>query len=173
MSVGQAAGTHCVLSESCVGTTTQPGSCGLGMVALWFGSESCREFPPGPDFLTRCRHIRTSQSLGSSSVCPALLVSDSLSRPLDLFWPVTSRSTRLPEFQGQTCWQGSKFSPDGKALIYTDFKGTSAIYQYDVATKRLRQLSYEPRHQALIPQNCLVRLQHLRPSWLVSVLAYL
>jgi len=66
-----------------------------------------------------------------------------------------------------------KFSPDGKALIYTDFKGTSAIYQYDVATKRLRQLSYEPRHQALIPQDCLVRLQHLRPSWLVSVLAYL
>ena len=30
-----------------------------------------------------------------------------------------------------------------------------------------------PRRQALIPQNCLVRLQHLRPSWLVSVLAYL
>jgi integrase len=28
-------------------------------------------------------------------------------------------------------------------------------------------------HQALIPQNRPVRLQHLRPSWLVSVLAYL
>src|SRR5262245_11385618 len=28
------------------------------------------------------------------------------------------------------------------------------------------------RHQALIPQNCLVRLQHLRPSPFVSVLAY-
>src|SRR6266536_4986569 len=32
---------------------------------------------------------------------------------------------------------------------------------------------YGPRHQALIPQNCLGRLQHLPPSWLVSVLAYL
>ena len=46
MSVGQAAGTHCARSESCVGTTTQRGSCHLGMLALWFGSESCREFPP-------------------------------------------------------------------------------------------------------------------------------
>src|SRR5437016_2126991 len=137
MSAVQAAGIHCALSESCVGTTTHRRSCDSGMLALWLESESCREFPPGLDFLTRCRHIGTNQSLGSSSACPALLVRDSLSLPLDLFWPVTSRSTRLPEFQGQTCWQGSKFSPDGKALIYTDFKRTvtTAIYQYDIATK--------------------------------------
>ena len=29
------------------------------------------------------------------------------------------------------------------------------------------------RHQALIPQNRLVRLQHLCSSWLVGALAYL
>src|SRR5260370_30064818 len=42
MSAGQAAGTHCALSEFCVGTTTQRGSCDLGPLALWLGSESCR-----------------------------------------------------------------------------------------------------------------------------------
>src|SRR2546421_10305160 len=99
MSAAQAAGTHCALSGSCVGTTTHRGSCDSGMLALWFGSESCREFPPGLDFLTRCRHIGTNQSLGSSSAWPAHLVSDSLSLPLDLFLPVTSRSTRLPQFR--------------------------------------------------------------------------
>src|SRR5256885_13494375 len=102
MSAVQAAGIHCALSESCVGTTTHRRSCDSGMLALWLESESCREFPPGLDFLTRCRHIGTNQSLGSSSACPALLVRDSLSLPLDLFLPVTSRSTRLPEFFPKT-----------------------------------------------------------------------
>src|SRR5256886_14920033 len=102
MSAVQAAGIHCALSESCVGTTTHRGSCDSGMLALWFGSESCREFPPGLDFLTRCRHIGTNQSLGSSSACPAPLVSDSLSLPLGLFLPVTSRSTPVPNVLQRT-----------------------------------------------------------------------
>jgi len=36
-----------------------------------------------------------------------------------------------------------KFSPDGRALIYTDFKGTgtTAIYRYDISAKQLRQLT--------------------------------
>jgi hypothetical protein len=34
MSAAQAAGTPCALFESCVGTTTQRGSFGLGMLAL-------------------------------------------------------------------------------------------------------------------------------------------
>jgi hypothetical protein len=42
MSAEQAAGTHCALSEFCVGTTTQPGSCDLGLLALWLG---LRELP--------------------------------------------------------------------------------------------------------------------------------
>jgi hypothetical protein len=37
MSAAQAAGTNCALSESCVGTTTQRGSCDLGVLALWLG----------------------------------------------------------------------------------------------------------------------------------------
>jgi hypothetical protein len=44
VSAGQAAGTHCVLSEFWVGTTTQRGGCDLGLLALWLRSESCREF---------------------------------------------------------------------------------------------------------------------------------
>jgi hypothetical protein len=42
MLAAQAAGTHCALSESCVGTTTQRGSCDLGVLALWLGSALCR-----------------------------------------------------------------------------------------------------------------------------------
>lgn len=36
-----------------------------------------------------------------------------------------------------------KFSPDGKALIYTDFRGTgtTTIYRYDLLTKQLKQLT--------------------------------
>jgi hypothetical protein len=41
MSAAQAAGTHCALSESCVGTTTQRGSCDLRVLALWLGSALC------------------------------------------------------------------------------------------------------------------------------------
>ena len=44
MSAAQAAGTHCALSEFCVGTTTQRSSCDLVLLALWLESKSCREF---------------------------------------------------------------------------------------------------------------------------------
>lgn len=41
----QAAGTHCALSESCVGTATRGGSCDLGPLSLWLGfTKFCREF---------------------------------------------------------------------------------------------------------------------------------
>jgi hypothetical protein len=43
MSAGQAAGTHCALSESCVGTTTQRLSCNLGVFALWLGQPGFAE----------------------------------------------------------------------------------------------------------------------------------
>jgi hypothetical protein len=43
LSAAQAAGTHCALSASGVGTTTQGVSCELGMLALWLGSERCGE----------------------------------------------------------------------------------------------------------------------------------
>jgi hypothetical protein len=44
MSPGQAVGTHCALSDFCVGTTTQGNSCDLALLALWPGSKSYREF---------------------------------------------------------------------------------------------------------------------------------
>ena len=50
MSAGQAAGTHCALSESCVGTTTQRVSCDLGVLALWLGSEIAVNLPFGADY---------------------------------------------------------------------------------------------------------------------------
>src|SRR5213080_3366036 len=49
VSAGQAAGTHCALSESCVGTTTQRVSCDLSVGALWLGSESCPNLSFGSD----------------------------------------------------------------------------------------------------------------------------
>jgi hypothetical protein len=45
MSAAQAAGTHCALSASFVGTTAQRVSFELGVLALWLGSECCRESP--------------------------------------------------------------------------------------------------------------------------------
>jgi hypothetical protein len=52
MSAEQAAGTHCVLSESCVGTTTHRVSCDLGVLALSLGSESYREFTGADRWVT-------------------------------------------------------------------------------------------------------------------------
>ena len=66
------------------------------------------------------------------------------------------------------------FGLDSSARTDAAVFETSTLYRIAfLAVLPTSPRSYEPRHQALIPQNCLVRLQHLRPSWLVSVLAYL
>ena len=38
-----------MLSEFCVGTTTQRGSCELGLLALWLGQKGAANLPFGPD----------------------------------------------------------------------------------------------------------------------------
>jgi hypothetical protein len=47
MSAGQAAGTHCALSESYVGTTTQRGSCDFGVLRYGLGHKVAANLPFG------------------------------------------------------------------------------------------------------------------------------
>ena len=49
MSAGQAAGTHCALSESYVGTTTQRGSCDFGVLRYGLGHKVAANLPFGAD----------------------------------------------------------------------------------------------------------------------------
>jgi hypothetical protein len=49
MSAGQAAGTHCAVSESCVGITPQRGSCDLGTLEIWLGHKVAVNFAFGAD----------------------------------------------------------------------------------------------------------------------------
>ena len=49
MLAGQSAGTHCTLSEFCVGTTTQLGRCDFGLLAIGLGQKVAANLPFGAD----------------------------------------------------------------------------------------------------------------------------
>jgi len=67
VSAGQAAGTHCALSEFCVGTTTQRGSCDLGCSRYGLGRKvaaNCHS-----ERVTRKQEVYGNVACESSTSC--------------------------------------------------------------------------------------------------------